>query len=132
MQPRRAPNQRPTLTFTAAAPQEAPLECGGVTRLLPHGPLLIAATERGGLRAFDARAGARHVWTLAAPVAHGVCTSVAAVHDAPALCTGTSRGLMHLWDLRFQVHPTLDRCDGGQQSPVAFARTTALRGVQPF
>lgn len=103
VQPRRAQNQRPSLTFPASSPLEAQLDSGRIVKLLSSGPLLLVATELGGVRAFDARTGTRPVWALVAPMTHGVCTSLTEVHDAPGLCTGTSRGMMHLWDLRFQV-----------------------------
>jgi hypothetical protein len=103
VQPRRAQKQRPTLSLAAAPPTEAALDGGRVLKLLPHGPLLLAATQAAGVRAFDARAGVRPVWALAVPGTHGVATCMAAVPDAPALVTATSRGMLHLWDLRFQA-----------------------------
>ena len=105
VQPRTAQGQRPTLFFPHNASQQtqSQLDCGRIVQLKPWGPLLLAATELGGVRAYDPRAGVRRVWAMEAPLSHGVCTCMAAVHDAPVLCTGTTRGMMHVWDLRFQV-----------------------------
>ena len=89
-QRRRDKHQRPTLAFAANSEQGAPvatqLDSGTVTRLMPHGPLLLAATELAGVRAFDARAGARPVWAMEVPSNHGAVTCMAAVRVVPSFC----------------------------------------------
>jgi WD40 repeat protein len=103
VQPRQAVSQRPTLAFPPASPSHLSLDSGHLTRMLQWGGLLLVASEAGGLRAYDARAGARGVWSVDVPPSHGVTTCLAAVPGSPALCSGTTRGMMHVWDMRMQV-----------------------------
>lgn len=107
VQPRRAVSQRPTLAFPPAGPAQTNVDSGHLTKLLVWGPLLLVASEAGGISAFDPRAGGRRVWAMDVPPSHGVVTCMAAVPGAPALCSGTTRGMMHVWDMRMQV-----RADG--------------------
>lgn len=106
VQPRKAVSQRPTLAFPAASPSHLNLDCGNLTRLQVWGPMLLVASECGGIRSYDPRAGAREVWRMEVPAHHGVTTCLAAVPGAPALCSGTTRGMMHVWDMRMQVRLT--------------------------
>jgi WD40 repeat protein len=103
VQPRKPVSQRPTLAFPPASPSHFNLDCGSLTRLQVWGPLLLASSECGGISAYDPRAGAREVWKMEVPAHHGVTTCMAAVPGAPALCSGTTRGMMHVWDMRMQV-----------------------------
>lgn len=103
VQPRKAVSQRPTLAFPPAGPSQVNLDSGHLCKLLVWGPLLLVASEAGGIRAYDPRAGGRGVWSMAVPPSHGVVTCMAAVPGAPALCSGTTRGMMHVWDMRMQV-----------------------------
>jgi hypothetical protein len=115
VQRRRGPGQRPTLFFpTEQAQTQSQLDCGAIMRLRPWGPLLLAATELGGVRGYDPRVGVRHVWSLEAPLSHGVCACMVTLPGAPVLCTGTTRGMMHVWDLRFQVSDLAMRIRVGQ------------------
>jgi WD40 repeat protein len=125
VQPRKAVSQRPTLAFPPASPCHVNLDCGSLTRLQVWGPLLLVSSECGGIRAYDPRASAREVWRMEVPAHHGVTTCLAAVPGAPALCSGTTRGMMHVWDMRMQVCCLLSvealqcrsGCSAGQHCP---------------
>ena len=58
----------------------------------------------------------------------GVLTAMCVGPSPYALCTGTSRGFVHIWDLRYQMHAQNLR--HSDKNPIAFLRATDSKGSQ--
>lgn len=72
--------------------------------LAPH--LLVVATQRGGVQGWDLRCrGEGAAWTLTSPPSWGVVEKLVTDPDPAGqwFVTGTSRGHIGLWDVRFQL-----------------------------
>ena len=94
---------RPTVALSGTAPTVTNHGWKRAMALQTRGPLLLMLSQQGGVHAFDQRT-ARVVWELPLPASAGVGTCMAFMPDgSPALCTATSRGTVHLLDLRFLV-----------------------------
>ncbi|KAK9909837.1 hypothetical protein WJX75_008190 [Coccomyxa subellipsoidea] len=82
--------------------QAAPGE-GAVLEVMQWGSLLLYATQRGGIHAWDLRADT-NAWTLPTTSNQGVLERLAVDTNGQSwLLTGSSRGQLTLWDMRFQL-----------------------------
>ncbi|KAH7447982.1 hypothetical protein KP509_01G130700 [Ceratopteris richardii] len=79
---------------------------GAVISLLsyiPDGPpMLLYTTQRNGIRLWDIRL-EKDAWCLRAKPSQGYISATALASCYTWLVTGTSRGVLTLWDLRFQI-----------------------------
>ncbi|KAK9863176.1 hypothetical protein WJX84_011949 [Apatococcus fuscideae] len=76
---------------------------GPVLRVREWGGLLLLSTQRGGMHAWDLRAG-KNAWRIPCPSNQGVLARWASDPIGPNwLLTGSTRGRLGLWDARFLV-----------------------------
>lgn len=86
---------------------------GAVLSVKQCGPLLLYATQRGAVHAWDLRAPG-DAFTLRVPQSEGLLEHLALdpFHNT-WLVTGSSAGQLSLWDLRFQLRLNVWRHPGG-------------------
>ncbi|RKP06806.1 armadillo-type protein, partial [Thamnocephalis sphaerospora] len=76
--------------------------------------MLVYATSKGVLRGIDLRT-MKVEWTFAPPPSHGALTAFVIDHRRTWMLSGSSRGVLTLWDLRFRIplrswmHPRRER-----------------------
>ncbi|EFJ32769.1 hypothetical protein SELMODRAFT_230900 [Selaginella moellendorffii] len=75
---------------------------GSVLALQAFGGMLLYSTQKNGLHLWDFRE-QRDAWLLKAKPEQGYVSALAADPSRHWLVSGTSRGVLTLWDLRFQV-----------------------------
>lgn len=77
---------------------------GAILHVKQWGPLLMYVTQRGGVHAWDTRM-KRDAWVLPASPRLGLVghTALDSSERGTWLLTGSSRGYLALWDVRFQL-----------------------------
>eukprot|EP00250_Pteridium_aquilinum_P016932 c23371_g3_i3 orf=69-4718(+) len=79
---------------------------GAVVSLLSYNldgpPMLLYTTQRNGIHLWDLRS-QNNAWCLKAKPSQGYISATALASCSNWLVTGTSRGVLTLWDLRFQI-----------------------------
>jgi len=82
--------------------------------------LFVVGTELGALIGFDTRIATKEVFRLKSDLKSGLLTALTSDEDQNWMCTGTSKGILTCWDLRFSIPVNTIKTD----APVRVLKTS--------